>query len=420
MKLAFGTLPTGVSAGSTDETTVSIDDDDLPADVDVAFGQSWYTVAEGSSVTVKVKLSVAPERSITIPITTSGQGGATSADYSGVPASLTFGATETEKSFTFSATSDNVDDDGEYVTLGFGTFPTGVTAGSPSTASVSIRQQSAYLSALTASGATSETGTYSALTLAPAFDRETRAYSVQVDPDITHARVTPTVEDTNATVQVGKRGATPATVASGSASGPIPLERGANEILVRVTEASSNPSTYTVTINVDGTPRALDGLVVTPGSHSLGVTWTPPAVSVHGYDVHYTTKSADDLADDAEVGYCQHPRAGRIVNRHPGRGWVTLPKSDKEPRYSVGYLHPGQEYRFRVRAYNSYGIGPWAVGKGTPLQAPRTVSLSASPGVQVEGDDGGGELFADDGASGALEGVIPHEVGRFGEDLSHH
>ena len=26
----------------------------------------------------------------------------------------------------------------------------------------------------------------------------------------------------------------------------------------------------------------------------------------------------------------------------------------------------------------------------------------------------------DDGASGALEGVIPHESGRFGEDLSHH
>ena len=26
----------------------------------------------------------------------------------------------------------------------------------------------------------------------------------------------------------------------------------------------------------------------------------------------------------------------------------------------------------------------------------------------------------DDGASGALEGVIPHEIGRFGQDFSHH
>ena len=389
VKLTFGTLPTGVSAGSTDETTVAIDDDDLPADVDVAFGQGWYTVTEGSSVTVKVKLSVAPERSITIPITRSSQGGATSADYSGVPASLTFGATDTEKSFTFSATSDNVDDDGEYVTLGFGTFPTGVTAGSTSTASVSIRQQSAYLSALTASGATSETGMYSALTLAPAFDRETRAYSVRVDPDFTHARVTPTVEDTNATVQVGKRGTTLATVASGSASGAIALERGANEIIVRVTEASSNPSTYTVTINVDGRPPAPAGLTVTPGPHSLSVTWTAPAVSVEGYDVHYTTMSADDLADDAAIGAYKHP-SGRYSlpeNRYPYLGWVRLSHGYlAEPKYGVGYLYPGQEYRFRVRAYNSYGVGPWAVGKGTPKEAARTVSLSASPERVREGD----------------------------------
>ncbi len=138
VKLTFGTLPAGVSAGSVDETTISITDDDLPADVDVSFEQSSYTVAEGSSVSVKVKLSVAPERSITIPITKSNQGGATSADYSGVPASLTFGATDTEKSITFAATSDNLDDDGESVDLGFGTLPTGVTVGTTSTTAVSI------------------------------------------------------------------------------------------------------------------------------------------------------------------------------------------------------------------------------------------------------------------------------------------
>ena len=138
VKLTFGTMPEGVSAGTTDETTISIDDDDLPADVDVTYEQVSYTVAEGSSVSVKVKLSVAPERSITVPITKSNQGGATSADYSGVPASLTFGATDTEKTITFAAASDNVDDDGESVTLGFGTYPSGVSAGTTTTTSVSI------------------------------------------------------------------------------------------------------------------------------------------------------------------------------------------------------------------------------------------------------------------------------------------
>ena len=136
--LGFGTFPTGVSAGTTSTTSVSITDDDPPADVDASFEQSSYTVAEGSSVTVKVTLSVAPERSVTVPITKSNQGGATSADYSGVPASLTFGASDTEKTITFAATSDSVDDDGESVNLSFGTFPSGVSAGTTSTTSVSI------------------------------------------------------------------------------------------------------------------------------------------------------------------------------------------------------------------------------------------------------------------------------------------
>ena len=92
---------------------VSINDDDLPADVDVEFEQSSYTVAEGGTVTVKVTLSEDPERTVTIPISKTDQDGATSADYSGVPASVTFNAGDTEKSFTFSATADAVDDDGE-------------------------------------------------------------------------------------------------------------------------------------------------------------------------------------------------------------------------------------------------------------------------------------------------------------------
>ena len=78
-----------------------------------------------------VILSTDPERSVTIPITTTNQGGASSSDYSGVPASLTFNSGETEKSFTFNATDDSVDDDGESVLLGFGTLPTGVSAGTP-------------------------------------------------------------------------------------------------------------------------------------------------------------------------------------------------------------------------------------------------------------------------------------------------
>ena len=74
-----------------------------------------------------------------IPITTTNQGGAVAADYSGVPTSVTFDAGETEQTITFTAAQDTVDDDGESVLLGFGTLPPGVSAVSPSETTVSIR-----------------------------------------------------------------------------------------------------------------------------------------------------------------------------------------------------------------------------------------------------------------------------------------
>ena len=79
---------------------------------------------------VKVTLNADPERTVTIPITTTDQDGASSADYSGVPASVTFNAGDTEVDITFTAASDSDNDDGESVKLTFGnTLPTGVSAG---------------------------------------------------------------------------------------------------------------------------------------------------------------------------------------------------------------------------------------------------------------------------------------------------
>ena len=139
VKLGFGsTLPTGVSAGSTDETTVSITDDDVPS-VTVSFEQDAYTVAEGNSVSVKVILSADPERTVSIPLTATNQGGASNADYTTLPTTVVFNSGDTEKTFSFTATDDSVDDDGESVKLGFGsTLPTGVSAGSTDETTVSI------------------------------------------------------------------------------------------------------------------------------------------------------------------------------------------------------------------------------------------------------------------------------------------
>ena len=139
VKLGFGTsLPAGVSAGSPSETTISITDDDDPQ-VTVSFGASTYTAAEGGTATVRVTLNADPERAVTIPLTAANQNGATAADYSGVPSSVTFKAGETSKTFDFAATDDAPADDGESVRLTFGTLPAGVSAGARDETTVSIR-----------------------------------------------------------------------------------------------------------------------------------------------------------------------------------------------------------------------------------------------------------------------------------------
>ena len=143
VELSFGSLPGGITAttGEAAEAVVTITDDDKPTVLTVEFGQAAYTAAEGGAVTVKVTLSDDPEMDLTIPISKTNEGGATSADYSGVPPSLTFGSGDTEKTFVFTAAHDTVDDDGESVKLSFGTLPTTpvtVTAGTTDEATVTI------------------------------------------------------------------------------------------------------------------------------------------------------------------------------------------------------------------------------------------------------------------------------------------
>ena len=140
--LTFGAnLPTAVTEGTPAQATVNITDDDDPTvpAVTVQFGQSTYTVAEGDTQTVAITLSADPERTVTIPIETTNHGGATTADYSVVPESVTFNAGGTSQTITFAAEDDAEDDDGESVTLSFSaTLPPRVTAGTPAQVTVNM------------------------------------------------------------------------------------------------------------------------------------------------------------------------------------------------------------------------------------------------------------------------------------------
>ena len=143
--LWFGNPPYGrVSIGDGPITaTVALQDNDGVEPVEVWFWPPTSTATEGGSdAAVSVKLDVAPGRSVTIPLTPTHVGGATAADYSGIPESVTFGPAETSRTFTVMATEDTVDDGGESVSIGFGPLPAGVSADSPAAAAVTLADDS--------------------------------------------------------------------------------------------------------------------------------------------------------------------------------------------------------------------------------------------------------------------------------------
>ena len=112
----------------------------------VTFGAASYTAAEGgAAATVAVQMSAAPSASVTIPLTKTHRGGATAADYSGVPSNVTFTAGQTRRTFTVTATDDPDKDGGESVQLGFGTLPGGYAPGARRTATVTLVDDDANL-----------------------------------------------------------------------------------------------------------------------------------------------------------------------------------------------------------------------------------------------------------------------------------
>ena len=132
--LGLGSLPDGVSAGNYSQTYVRIVDA-----AHVSFGSSSYVATEGrDDAVVTVRLNKPLPHDVSIPLTAEGGSGATSDDWSGVPQKLTFTTGDTEKTFTVVAVDDTVEDDGEMVTLGFGTLSDRLIAVSPATTVVTL------------------------------------------------------------------------------------------------------------------------------------------------------------------------------------------------------------------------------------------------------------------------------------------
>ena len=133
------TVTIALEAGSgyeieADRGTAGVDvtDNDL-SDIHVSFGASSVTAIEGSTVKVSVQLDRPPgaSRELTIPISALFSGSATSSDFTGVPSSVEFAAMQTEATFDVAVVADADTEEGELMSIAFGSLPVGVESENP-------------------------------------------------------------------------------------------------------------------------------------------------------------------------------------------------------------------------------------------------------------------------------------------------
>ncbi len=148
LALAAGELPAGVSAGTASSVTVTIADDDAPdpppaATPTVSISASPNPVAEGARVTLKVTLSAALAKDVTIPVTTT-RGTAERGDvpvpnyFMLIPSGETAAATTIQ-----TAQDDDTDHETFILALAAGELPAGVSAGTASSVTVTIADDDA-------------------------------------------------------------------------------------------------------------------------------------------------------------------------------------------------------------------------------------------------------------------------------------
>ena len=130
LTLGFGELPeepVRYIAGTPAQMVLTALDDDYPH-ATVSLQAARAAAPEGTEFQVTVRLSEAPQRAVTVPLSVTRGSGLQADEYAGVPQSVSFAAAETEQSFTVSFVDDtNVESD-ETLTLGFGTLPDRITA----------------------------------------------------------------------------------------------------------------------------------------------------------------------------------------------------------------------------------------------------------------------------------------------------
>ena len=144
--------------------------------------------------------------------------------------------------------------------------------------------------------------------------------------------------------------------------------------------AAGSPASVEVTITDLGTVAAPTNLAVTASRGQLSLSWTAPAGTLTGYDVHYTSApktGAGSVADDTHAQSGASPSAAD--------GWVDSGHTGTGRSHTVTGLVNGTAYRVRVRAVTSGEDGAWAHDTGTPV-AP-AVQFDQAAVTSSEGTD---------------------------------
>ncbi len=340
VELRFGSLPARVGVGSPAPATVAITDTNVP-EVEVSFDQTRYTATEGGdAATVRVRLSADPERTVMIPLTHTPGNGAGVGDYSGVPASVTFGPSEQEHTLTVEATDDAEDDDGETVALGFGTLPPRVTKGPSATVALTDNDETSPPPPLrppspppppaappsapdppTVTEASTNSVTVS--WLAPANDGPAiSSYDLRYRPGSTgnFTDGPQDVTDTSATIG-GLRSDT------------------AYEVQVRASSAAGDgewSAAGTVRTNAPPPPPVASEVTETSAT-SVTVSWSAPTDDgppITGYDLRYREGSDGEFTDG--------------------------PQDVKDTSATIEGLSPDTAYEVQVRASGTTGDGDWS------------------------------------------------------------
>ena len=140
LELGFGELPEIVMAGEAAVAIVTLEDKGL-VELEVSFGQAAYEVKEGQKGEIAVNVSPTADRRVAVPLVVASRGGATDADYKGIPASVVFKAGESQRTITVEVLMDDVNDPGEGIVLSLGELPQGVSAGEPFSTEVQFEQR---------------------------------------------------------------------------------------------------------------------------------------------------------------------------------------------------------------------------------------------------------------------------------------